>query len=91
MDTPHDIPERDGRPVFIEPADTAPLTAAERATLQTAFAALVRSGRPLFVPPAPGAIPGPLDPADPGLDARVQAILDRPRDARAGDTGGPAA
>ncbi len=91
MDTPHNTPERDGRPVFIEPADTAPLTAAERATLQTAFAALVRSGRPLFAPPAPGEIPGPLDPTDPGLDERVRAILDRPRDAHDDTTGGPAA
>ena len=91
MNTRQDNTERDGRPVFIEPADTAPLTAAERATLQTAFAALVRSGHPLFAPPAPGAIPGPLDPADPGLDARVQAILDRPRDAHDDTAGGPAA
>jgi len=62
MDTTHATPARDGRLVFIEPADTAPLTAAERATLQTAFAALLRSGRPLFAPPAPDAVPGPLDP-----------------------------
>jgi len=91
MDTPHDTPERDGRLVFIEPADTAPLTTDERATLQTAFAALLRSGRPLFAPPAPGEIPGPLDPDDPGLDDRVRAILDRPLEAGESDMGGPSA
>jgi len=91
MDTPHDTPERDGRLVFIEPADTAPLTAAERATLQTAFAALLGTGRPLFAPPAPGEIPGPLDPADPALDDRVRAILDRPPVLGESDAGGPIA
>ncbi len=91
MDTTHDIPERDGRLVFIEPADTAPLTAAERATLQTAFAALLRSGCPLFAPPASSEIPGPLDPDDPGLDDRVRAILDRPLEGGESDTGGPRA
>ncbi len=91
MDTTHDTPERDGRLVFIEPAATAPLTADERATLQTAFAALLRSGRPLFAPPAPGAVPGPLDPDDPGLDARVRAILDRPLETGESDAGGPIA
>jgi len=78
MDTTPD--PRDTGPLFIEPAATAPLTAAERATLQTAFAALVRSGLPLFAPPAPpapGAAARPLDPADPGLEARVRALLDR--------------
>ena len=91
MDTPHATPERDGRLVFIEPADTAPLTAAERATLQTAFAALLRSGRPLFAPPAPGEVPGPLDPLDPTLDVRVCAILDRPLETGESDAGGPIA
>ncbi len=91
MDTPHDTPERDGRLVFIEPADTTPLTPDERATLQTAFAALLRSGRPLFAPPAPGEIPGPLDPDDPGLDDRVRAILDRPLETGESDAGGPIA
>ena len=91
MDTTHDTPERDGRLVFIEPAATAPLTADERATLQTAFAALLRSGRPLFAPPAPGAVPGPLDPDDTGLDARVRAILDRPLETGESDAGGPIA
>jgi len=87
MDTTPD--PRDTGPLFSEPADTAPLTAAERATLQTAFAALVRSGLPLFAPPAPGAVPGPLDPADPGLEARVRAILDR--SPSEGEEGGPVA
>ena len=91
MDTTHDTPERDGRLVFIEPADTAPLTADERATLQTAFAALLRAGRPLFAPLAPGEVPGPLDPTDPGLDDRVRAILDRPLEAGESDMGGPSA
>jgi len=91
MDTPHDTPERDGRLVFIEPADTAPLTADERATLQTAFAALLRSGRPLLAPPTPGAVPGPLDPDDPALDDRVRAILDRPLEVGESDAGGPSA
>ncbi len=91
MDTPHATPARDGRLVFIEPAATAPLTAAERATLQTAFAALLGAGRPLFAPPAPGAVPGPLDPTDPALDDRVRAILDRPTRADEPDTGGPRA
>jgi hypothetical protein len=90
MDKTPEPRTHDAGPTFIEPADVAPLTAAERATLQTAFAALVRSGRPLFAPPAPGEIPSPLDPADPGLDARVQAILDRPMDARDDNPGGPA-
>ena len=91
MDTPHDTPERDGRLVFIEPAATAPLTADECATLQTAFAALLRSGRPLFAPPAPGEVPGPLDPLDPTLDVRVCAILDRPLETGESDAGGPIA
>ncbi len=91
MDTTHDTPERDGRLVFIEPAATAPLTADERATLQTAFAALLRSGRPLFAPPAPGAVPDPLDPDDPALDDRVRAILDRPLETGESDAGGPSA
>jgi len=59
MDTPHDTPERDGRLDFIEPADTTPLTPDERATLQTAFAALLRSGRPLFAPRPPARSPAP--------------------------------
>jgi len=49
-----------------------------------------RHGPPPLRAPGPGETPGPLDPADPGLDDRVRAILDRPRDARADDAGGPA-
>ncbi len=75
MDTTPD--PRDTGPLFSEPAAPVPLTTAERATLQAAFAALVRSGLPLFASPAPGAVPPPLDPADPGLEDRVRAILDR--------------
>ncbi len=62
MDTPHDTPERDGRLVFIEPADTTPLTPDERATLQTAFAALLRSrppSPPCCAPAAPCSPPRP--------------------------------
>jgi len=53
------------------------LTDDERDTLQTAFATLVRAGRPLFgTAPEEGA--GALiDPADPGLNTRVHAILNR--------------
>jgi len=83
---------RDTGPLFSEPAAPVPLTADERATLQTAFAALVRSGRPLFAPPAPpapGAASRPLDPADPGLETRVRAILDR--SPSEGEEGGPVA
>ncbi len=87
MDTTPD--PRDTGPLFSEPATPVPLTAAERATLQTAFAALVRSGLPLFAPPAPGTIPGPLDPADLGLEARVRAIL--ARSLSEGEEGGPVA
>jgi len=76
MDTPHAAAAHHGGLVFIEPAATAPVTTDGRATLQTAFAALLRprvaTGRPLCAPP------GPLDPADLGLDDRVRAILDRP-------------
>ncbi len=80
---------RDTGPLFSEPAAPVPLTAAERATLQTAFAALVRSGLPLFAPPAPGAASCPLDPADPGLEDRVRAILDH--SLSEGKEGGPVA
>ncbi len=80
---------RDTGPLFSEPAAPVPLTAAERATLQTAFAALVRSGLPLFAPPAPGATSRPLDPSDPGLEARVRAILDH--SLSEGEEGGPVA
>ncbi len=83
---------RDTGPLFSEPAAPVPLTADERATLQTAFAALVRSGLPPFAPPAPGAASPrsrPLDPADSGLEARVRAIL--ARSLSEGETGGPVA
>ncbi len=93
METRHDTnaPARDDAPIFIEPADDAPLTADERDTLRTAFATLVRSGRPLFAPPTPGEERGPLDPADPSLDARVRAIIDRPLGVSDNDTGEPSA
>jgi hypothetical protein len=92
MDTPHDAPAHHGGLIFIEPAATAPVTADGCATLQTAFAALLRprvaTGRPAAPPrrhgppplraPGPGETPGPLDPADPGLDDRVRAILGLP-------------
>jgi len=89
MDTTPDAHARDTGPLFSEPAAPIPLTAAERATLQTAFAALVRSGLPLFAPPAPAAPSRPLDPADPDLEARVRAIL--ARSPREGEEGGPVA
>ena len=91
MDTTPDTRARDTGPLFMEPADTAPLTADERATLQMAFAALLRSGRPLFAPPAPGEVPGSLAPNDPGLDDHVRTILDRPTRTDALDEQGPIA
>jgi len=92
METRHDTDARarDTAPIFMEPADVAPLTADERDTLRTAFAALAHSGR-LFAPATPGEERSPLDPADPSLDVRVRAILDRPLDASDNDMGGPIA
>ncbi len=53
------------------------LTDEERGTLQTAFAALVRAGRPLFGPVPEEGAGALIDPADPGLNTRVSAILNR--------------
>ena len=95
MDTSHDTPAHHDGLVFIEPAATAPVTADERDTRQTAVATLLRSrvatGRPLCAPPAPGETTGPLDPAAPGIDDRVRAILDRPTRAAVPDERGPIA
>ena len=53
------------------------LTDEERATVQAAFAALVRAGRPLFGPVPEEGAGALIDPADPGLNTRVAAILSR--------------
>jgi len=70
MDTPHDAPAHHGGLIFIEPAATAPVTADGCATLQTAFAALLRprvaTGRPLCAPPAPAKPPARSTPPTPG-------------------------
>jgi hypothetical protein len=76
MDYMHDDTNRDEGMVYVGRFGDAELTDEEYDTLQTAFTALVRSGRPLF-----GAVPEDgagalIDPADPGLNTRVSAILD---------------
>ncbi len=53
------------------------LTDEERATVQAAFAALVRAGRPLFGPVPEEGEGALIDPADPGLNTRVSTILSR--------------
>jgi len=53
------------------------LTDEERATVQAAFAALVRAGQPLFGPVPEEGEGALIDPADPGLNTRVSAILSR--------------
>jgi len=79
MDHPHDDTDtdRDKGLAYVGRFGDEELTDEERATVQAAFAALVRAGRPLFGP-APEEGEGALiDPADPGLNTRVSAILSR--------------
>ncbi len=76
MDRIHDT-DRDGDMVYVGRFGDAELTDDDRDTLQAAFAALVRSGRPLFGPAPEKGAGALIDPADPGLNTRVAAILDR--------------
>jgi len=75
----HDMPSgsANGEMVYAGRFGDDELTDEERATLQTAFAALVRSGRPLFGPVPEEGAGALIDPADPGLNTRVSAILNR--------------
>ena len=70
----HDT-ETDGGMVYAGRFGDDELTDEERDTLQTAFAALVRSGRPLFGPAQEEGAGALIDPADPGLNTRVSAIV----------------
>lgn len=74
----HDAPARgtDGDMVYAGRFGDAELTEDDRDTLQAAFAALVRAGRPLFSPEPEEGAGALIDPADPGLNTRVAAILD---------------
>ncbi|HET8627464.1 MAG TPA: hypothetical protein VFL91_08595 [Thermomicrobiales bacterium] len=91
---------RDGGLVYAGRFGDAELTDDDRDTLRTAFAALVRSGRPLFGPVPEEGADALIDPADPGLNTRVAAIVQRdtgphlldsddPEEANAEDTGHP--
>ena len=76
MDHRHDDTDRDEGMVYVGRFGDAELTEDDRDTLQAAFAALARSGRPLFGPVPEDGAGALIDPADPGLNTRVSAILD---------------
>jgi len=90
MDHRHDDTDRDEGLASVGRFGDEELTDEERATVQAAFAALVRAGRPLFGPVPEEGEGALIDPADPGLNTRVAAILDRdagPRLLRRNDAG----
>jgi len=79
MDHPHDDMDTDRGAglAYVGRCGHEELTDEERATMQAAFAALVRAGRPLFGPVPEEGEGALIDPADPGLNTRVAAILSR--------------
>ncbi len=79
MDHPHDDTDtdKDKGMAYVGRFGDEELTDEERATVQAAFAALVRAGRPLFGPVPEEGEGALIDPADPGLNTRVAAILSR--------------
>ncbi len=90
MDHLHDDTDRDEGLAYVGRFGGEELTDEERATVQAAFAALVRAGRPLFGPVPEEGEGALIDPADPGLNTRVAAILDHdagPRLLRRNDGG----
>ncbi len=76
MDHMHDDTDRDEGMVYVGRFGDAELTEDDRDTLREAFAALARSGRPLFGPVPEDGAGALIDPTDPGLNTRVSAILD---------------
>lgn len=79
--------DRDGGLVYAGRFGDTDLSDDDRDTLRTAFAALVRSGRPLFGPADEAGADALIDPADPGLNTRVAAIVHRDTGPRPLDPG----